>query len=112
MAPRSLQTDILLPMPTKSDHLQLHGGRWRAVMAIPKEVRSAFGGKSYFIKPLATPDLNKANRLKGAWLTKWRTEVALERRAENGGLGQAQRLGRRFVSGNDQQAEDAFIIAA
>lgn len=98
-------------MPSKTDHLQLHGGKWRAVMAIPKNVRAAFGGKRYFIKPLGTPDLDEAHRLKGAWLTKWRTEVARERRADNGGLGPAQRLGRHFVNGSDSEAEEVFATA-
>jgi hypothetical protein len=44
-------------VPHKSDHLQLHGRQYRARVAIPADLRKAFGGKAFLIAPLGTPDL-------------------------------------------------------
>ena len=98
-------------MTSKYDYLQMHGGKWRVVLAVPQDVRPAFGGRRYFLKPLGTSDPNEANRLKGAWLTRWRTDIALARRPDDPTLMEARLLRRQFEDGTDDQASDAFAEA-
>ena len=66
-------------MPHKSDHLQLHGRQYRARVAIPADVRKAFGGKAFLIAPLGTPDLSEADRRKGEHVSRFKRQIAQAR---------------------------------
>jgi integrase len=98
-------------MPSKYDHLQMHGGTFRVVMGVPIDVRPAFGGKRYFLQSLGTANPNEANRLKGVWLTRWRSDIALARRPGDPNLKGARMLGRQWARGSDDEAADAFAEA-
>jgi hypothetical protein len=53
-------------------------GTFRVVTGVPKDMRPAFYGETYFQHPLGNP--NEANRLKGAWLARRCSDIALARR--------------------------------
>src|SRR5690242_373636 len=99
------------PMPSKHDHLQMHGGTYRVRIGIPKDLRWAFGGKSFFIQPLGTADLNEANRLKGACVTRFRTEINLAKRPGDPNLRDVRMLRRQWERGSDDEAADALAEA-
>lgn len=63
-------------MPHKLDHLQLHGRQYRARVAIPADVRKAFGGKAFLIAPLGTSDLSEADRRKGEHISRFKRQIA------------------------------------
>jgi len=98
-------------MPSKYDHLQIHGGTFRVVMGIPHDVRPAFAGKRYFLQPLGTANPNEANRLKGAWISRWRTDIAIARRPGDPVLKEARLLRRRVQGGDEDDADAAFAEA-
>src|SRR5690348_8524879 len=98
-------------MPSKHDHLQMHGGTYRVRIGIPKDVRWAFGGKSFFIQSLGTADLNEANRLKGVYVTRFRTEINLAKRPGDPSLKDVRMLRRQWERGSDDEAADAFAEA-
>jgi hypothetical protein len=87
----------------------MHGSQWRAVLFIPHDVRPALGGKSYFLQPLGTPDLDEANRLKGAWLTKWRSLIAGERNPDRTDLTRARILAHALRDADEERLPEIFL---
>lgn len=66
-------------MPSKSDHLQLHGSQYRVRVAIPEGLRKAFGGRAFLIAQLGTTDLSEADRRKGEHVSRFKRQIAQAR---------------------------------
>ena len=98
-------------MPRKADHLQFHGGQYRVVLAVPRDVRSSIG-KKFLIQPLGTANLDEANRLKGAWLSQFRTVIAASRRPEDTLLKDARMLRHRFENASNPQEKLSVLSKA
>lgn len=58
----------------KKTNLELHGNIWRATVSIPVSLRSLIG-KSHYKESLNTSNLDEANRLKGAVITKLKSII-------------------------------------
>jgi hypothetical protein len=105
-------------VPHKSDHLQLHGRQYRARVAIPADVRKAFGGKAFLIAPLGTPDLSEADRRKGEHVSRFKRQIAQARDTGDPVLHEARMFRRweeeRFAANpndpEDDNAADAQLL--
>lgn len=58
-----------------ADYLQLQGGTWHVRLAIPAEVRKAFGGRKILSKSLETGHRAEAMTLRLPYLTQWKAEI-------------------------------------
>src|SRR6185437_1881236 len=108
-------------VPHKSDHLQLHGRQYRVRIAVPTDVRKAFGGKAFLIAPLGTPDLSEADRRKGEHVSRFKRQIAQVRGKSDPVLKDALLIRRweeerKIANPNDPEDDEAsaaqIILAA
>jgi integrase len=95
-------------MPRKTDHLRWHHGQWQVRIAIPADLRAAFGGKSSLTQNLGA-ELNTANRLKGEVLTRFRSAIAQARNPSASLTDQAGPLRQDWETATEEMAPDAFM---
>lgn len=63
----------------KDHNLQLQGGTYHVRLAIPADVRKAFGGKRILSKSLRTGSLTEAMHQRGRYLAAWKDQIAAAR---------------------------------
>lgn len=64
-----------------ANNLELQGGTWHVRLAIPADVRKAFGGRRILSKSLETRHRSEAMNLRLPYLVQWKTQIA-DARAE------------------------------
>lgn len=98
-------------MPRKTDHLRLHRGKWQVRIAIPADVRAAFGGKSCLMESLGA-DLSAANRLKGRVVSRFQLMILEARSPGDPLLKEAHAVRRQLdLSQGDDQEWQALELA-
>jgi integrase len=105
-------------VPHKSDHLQLHGSQYRVRIAVPADVKQAFGGKAFLIAPLGTSDLSEADRRKGEHVSRFKRQIAQVRETgdpvlRDASLHRRWEEERRVANPNDPEddaAADATLL--
>jgi integrase len=98
-------------MPRKVDHLRWHRGKWQVRIAIPADVRHAFGGKTCLIESLGH-DLNAANLLKGAIVSRFQSTILEARSPGDPLLKEARAIRWQLdASRNDIEETEAIALA-
>ncbi|MCY1193937.1 Phage integrase family protein [compost metagenome] len=59
-----------------ADNLELQGGTWHVRLAIPADVRKAFGGRRILSKSLETGQRSEAMNLRLPYLAQWKAQIA------------------------------------
>ncbi len=62
-----------------ANNLELQGGTWHVRLAIPADVRKAFGGRRILSKSLETGLRSEAMNLRLPYLSQWKAEIAAAR---------------------------------
>lgn len=82
-------------------------------MAVPADVRQAFGGKAFLIAPLGTADLSEADRRKGEHVSRFKRQIAQARDSGDPILKSARlfrRWGEEWLERSPNDPEDGEAV--
>ena len=95
-------------MPQKTQYLELHRGRYRVVVSVPRELQAKLGTK--LKRPLATDSLTTANAIKWPIVSELKTKISRERSGATGDPIRAEALELRSALAKAKTYDEADAL--